>query len=161
MWPAILATGVYGGYFGAAQGVLLIAIMGIGLDETLQRLNAAKNVLAAVANGVAGVVFIVVADVDWLVVLLIGVGSVVGAQIGPGRAPALAVALRSRSWWSGRSRWSSSWSAEAGRVPAGGSGGAVSVRRTRSPARPPGPHRPRPRPGSRRSRSAPAWLDAR
>lgn len=82
VWPAILATGVYGGYFGAAQGVLLVAIMGIGLDETLQRVNAAKNVLAAVTNGVAGVLFAVVADVDWLVVLLIGVGSVIGAQVG-------------------------------------------------------------------------------
>ena len=67
-------TGVYGGYFGAAQGVLLMAVLGIGVDETLQRLNAVKNVLAAVVNGVAGLVFIVVADVDWAIVVLIGVG---------------------------------------------------------------------------------------
>jgi uncharacterized membrane protein YfcA len=82
LWPAVLATGVYGGYFGAAQGVLLIAIMGIGLDETMQRVNAGKNVLAAVANGVSGVVFALVADVDWLVVVLIGGGAVIGAQVG-------------------------------------------------------------------------------
>ena len=82
VWPAILLTGVYGGYFGAAQGVLLMAVMGIGIQETLQRLNGVKNVLAGIANSVAGILFAVVADVDWLVVLLIGVGSVVGGQLG-------------------------------------------------------------------------------
>ena len=82
MWPLVLATGVYGGYFGAAQGVLLMAVMGIGMDETLQRLNGVKNVLAAMVNGVSGLIFAVVADVDWQVVGLIAAGSVVGAQIG-------------------------------------------------------------------------------
>ena len=82
VWPAVLLTGVYGGYFGAAQGVLLMAVMGIGLDESLQRLNAVKNVLAAVVNAIAGVVFVVVAHVDWQVALLIGIGSVIGGQIG-------------------------------------------------------------------------------
>ncbi len=80
--PAVLLAGVYGGYFGAAQGVLLMAILGIGVDEPLQRLNAVKNVLAAVVNGVAGILFIVVADVDWRIVGLIGVGAVVGGQLG-------------------------------------------------------------------------------
>jgi len=82
VWPLVLVGGVYGGYFGAAQGVLLMAIMGIGIPETLQRLNAVKNVLAAIVNLVAGVVFIAVADVDWLVVALIGAGSVIGGQLG-------------------------------------------------------------------------------
>ncbi|MGZ6762326.1 MAG: sulfite exporter TauE/SafE family protein [Nocardioides sp.] len=82
VWPAVLLTGVYGGYFGAAQGVLLMAVLGIGIDETLQRLNAVKNVLAAIVNGVAGLLFVLVADVDWRVVALIGVGSVVGGQLG-------------------------------------------------------------------------------
>ena len=82
VWPAILVTGVYGGYFGAAQGVLLMAVMGIGIQETLQRLNGVKNVLAGIANSVAGILFAVVADVDWLVVLLIGVGSLLGGQLG-------------------------------------------------------------------------------
>ena len=82
VWPAVLLTGVYGGYFGAAQGVLLMAVLGIGVDETLQRLNAVKNVLAAVVNGVAGLLFILVAHVDWKVVALIGVGSVIGGQVG-------------------------------------------------------------------------------
>ena len=82
VWPGVLLTGVYGGYFGAAQGVLLMAVLGIGVDESLQRLNAVKNVLAAIVNGVAGLLFIAVAEVDWRVVALIAVGSVVGAQIG-------------------------------------------------------------------------------
>jgi uncharacterized protein len=82
VWPGVLITGVYGGYFGAAQGVLLMAVLGTGVDESLQRLNAVKNVLAAIVNGVAGLLFIAVADVDWRVVALIAVGSTVGAQIG-------------------------------------------------------------------------------
>lgn len=84
VWPAVLLAGVYGGYFGAAQGVLLMAILGIGVDDLLQRHNATKNVLALVVNGVAALVFIAVADVDWAVAGLIAVGSVVGGQIGAG-----------------------------------------------------------------------------
>jgi uncharacterized membrane protein YfcA len=82
VWPAVLLTGVYGGYFGAAQGVLLMAVMGIGIAESLQRLNAVKNVLAMLVNAVAGVLFVLVADVDWAVVALIAVGSVIGGQVG-------------------------------------------------------------------------------
>lgn len=84
VWPAIGLAGVYGGYFGAAQGVLLMAIMGIGIQENLQRLNGIKNVLGAVVNGVSGLVFVLVADVDWQVVLLIAAGAVIGGQIGAG-----------------------------------------------------------------------------
>ena len=82
VWVLVFATGVYGGYFGAAQGVLLMAVMGIGIQETLQRLNAVKNVLAGLVNGVAAVIFMVVAEVDWVVAALIAVGSVVGGQLG-------------------------------------------------------------------------------
>jgi uncharacterized membrane protein YfcA len=78
----VLGTGVYGGYFGAAQGVLLLGILGIGLDEPLPRINALKNVLAMLVNGVAGVVFILVSHVDWPVAAVIAVGSVLGAQLG-------------------------------------------------------------------------------
>ncbi len=94
VWPAVLVTGVYGGYFGAAQGVLLMAVLGIGVSESLQRLNGVKNVLAAIVNGVAGVLFVVVADVDWPVVLLIAVGSVMGGLLGASvgrRLPPLAL----------------------------------------------------------------------
>jgi uncharacterized membrane protein YfcA len=82
VWVMVFATGIYGGYFGAAQGVLLMAIMGIGIKETLQRLNGLKNVLAGIVNAVAALVFIAVADVDWIAAGLIAVGSVIGAQIG-------------------------------------------------------------------------------
>ncbi len=82
LYVAVFAVGVYGGYFGAAQGVLLMAILGIGLTETLQRNNGAKNVLAGLVNLVAAIVFIAVAPVDWLVAGLIAAGSIVGGQLG-------------------------------------------------------------------------------
>lgn len=82
VWPSVLLAGVYGGYFGAAQGIILMAILGIGFDEALQRLNGIKNILGAVVNGVSGLVFAVVADVDWLIVALIAVGAVAGGQLG-------------------------------------------------------------------------------
>ena len=84
--PGLLAgvflTGVYGGYFGAAQGVILIALLAIFVDDDLQRLNGAKNVLALVANLVAGLVFVAVSHVSWSVAGLIALGSVIGGQIG-------------------------------------------------------------------------------
>ncbi|MFF3645193.1 sulfite exporter TauE/SafE family protein [Streptomyces sp. NPDC002564] len=82
MWCGVLATGVYGGYFGAAQGVLLMALFGTFLPDDLQRLNAAKNVLASIVNGVAAVVFIAVADIDWTAAGLIALGSTVGGLVG-------------------------------------------------------------------------------
>ena len=82
LWIAVLLTGVYGGYFGAAQGVIVIALMGIMLDADLQRMNALKNVLTGTVNGVAGVVFIILAHPDWTYVLIIAIGSAIGGQIG-------------------------------------------------------------------------------
>ena len=78
----IFATGVYGGYFGAAQGVLLVAVMGLLLDEHLQRINATKNMLALLVNAVAAVLFVVVADPNWAAVGLIALGSTAGGQLG-------------------------------------------------------------------------------
>jgi len=78
----IFLTGVYGGYFGAAQGVLLVAIMGLLLDSDLQRVNAAKNVLALLVNAAAAVLFVLVADPDWTAVGLIAVGATLGGQLG-------------------------------------------------------------------------------
>ncbi|UFN45328.1 sulfite exporter TauE/SafE family protein [Nocardioides okcheonensis] len=82
VWPAVALTGVYGGYFGAAQGVLLMAVLGIGVVDSMQRHTATKNVLALIVNAVAAIVFILVADVDWVVAGLIAAGSIVGGQIG-------------------------------------------------------------------------------
>ena len=91
LWLGILLTGVYGGYFGAAQGVLLLAILGIGLAESLNRINAVKNVLALIANAVSALVFVLLpltpwadpdARVNWLAALAIAIGAVLGAQLG-------------------------------------------------------------------------------
>jgi hypothetical protein len=82
LWVLVALTGVYGGYFGAAQGVLLIGLLGIAFTDGLQRVNAAKNVLAGLVNGVAAVVFIAVSHVAWGAAALIAVGSVVGGQLG-------------------------------------------------------------------------------
>jgi hypothetical protein len=78
----VLATGVYGGYFGAAQGVLLMALLDTLLDDELNRLNALKNVLATGANGAAAVVFVIRGGIAWDAAALIAVGSIVGGQIG-------------------------------------------------------------------------------
>lgn len=82
MWCGVLATGVYGGYFGAAQGVLLMGLFGAFILDDLQRLNAAKNVLASLVNSVAAVVFILVADIDWTIAGIIAAGSTVGGLVG-------------------------------------------------------------------------------
>jgi uncharacterized membrane protein YfcA len=82
LWTGVFGTGIYGGYFGAAQGIILLAIMGISLPEDMQRLNALKNVLAGLVNGVAAVVFIFFATVAWLPALLLAIGSTAGGQIG-------------------------------------------------------------------------------
>lgn len=82
VWIFIFGTGMYGGYFGAAQGVLLIAVLALGLDETLQRVNAAKNVLAGLANLVGGIIFILVADVNWAAAGLIAIGAILGGVTG-------------------------------------------------------------------------------
>lgn len=82
LWAGILLTGVYGGYFGAAQGVILLSLLGIFIVDSLQRLNGVKNVLALIANGVAALIFVFSADVVWEVSALIAVGSIVGGQLG-------------------------------------------------------------------------------
>jgi hypothetical protein len=82
LWGGVFGTGVYGGYFGAAQGVILLAICGIAIPEDLQRINALKNVLAGIVNGVAAAVFIVFASVAWLPALLLAAGSAAGGQLG-------------------------------------------------------------------------------
>jgi uncharacterized membrane protein YfcA len=79
---AVYVTGVYGGYFGAAQGILLLGILGIALSQNLQRTNALKNVLAGLVNGVAGVYFIFAAHVAWAPAGIIAASSIVGAQLG-------------------------------------------------------------------------------
>lgn len=79
---AVFATGIYGGYFGAAQGILLLAVLGLSLDEELQRINAVKIVLTGLVNLVSGLVFVFAAHIAWLVALLIAIGSVIGGLLG-------------------------------------------------------------------------------
>ena len=84
-WPLALmffATAIYGGYFGAGMGIIMIALLTIFVPDDIQRLNGLKNVLAALINGVAGILFILVARVHWDVALLIAAGSIVGGQVG-------------------------------------------------------------------------------
>ena len=78
----VCATGVYGGYFGAAQGIILIAFLGIFINDDLQRLNATKNVLAMSVNLMASTVFILSTTVDWKIVGCIASGSAIGGQVG-------------------------------------------------------------------------------
>ena len=84
MGAGVFIAGVYGGYFGAAQGVLLVGILSVLSSEPLQRLNAYKNVLALIVNLVAAAVFVLFArqHIDAVVVLLISAGSLVGGVIG-------------------------------------------------------------------------------
>jgi uncharacterized membrane protein YfcA len=78
----IFASGAYGGYFGAAQGVLVIGLLGTFLEETLQRVNAAKNVLVTIVNGMAASVFIGFAHVSWGAAAVVAAGSTVGGLLG-------------------------------------------------------------------------------
>ncbi len=78
----VFLTGVYGGYFGAAQGVLLLALLGMAIADDLQRLNAAKNLVVGLVNGFAALLFVFVADVDWRIAVLIAIGSSIGGQVG-------------------------------------------------------------------------------
>jgi uncharacterized protein len=82
VWPWTGLVGVYGGYFGAAQGVMYMAVLGLVYDSDPQRSNGAKNILAACANITAAVVFAVSGSVVWLAALAIAVGSIPGGYVG-------------------------------------------------------------------------------
>jgi uncharacterized membrane protein YfcA len=78
----VFFSGIYGGYFGAAQGILLLAILGLTVDDDLQRINALKVVLAGLVNLVAGVIFVFAAHIAWGAAGLIAAGSIIGGVIG-------------------------------------------------------------------------------
>ncbi|QDO88804.1 sulfite exporter TauE/SafE family protein [Ornithinimicrobium ciconiae] len=80
----ILFSGMYGGYFGAAQGVLLIGLMSVLLPNGLQEINGAKNVLGLIVNFTAAMVFLVVdpSQVNWVIVGLIAIGAFIGGLLG-------------------------------------------------------------------------------
>jgi hypothetical protein len=78
----VFLTGIYGGYFGAAQGVILIALLAIFIDDDLQRLIGTKNALALTVNAVSGAFFVATTHIAWSVAGLIAAGSVIGGQLG-------------------------------------------------------------------------------
>ena len=82
LWLTSFGTGVYGGYLGAAQGVLLMAFLGLFLAESLQRQNALKNVLAGLVNLVAAIVFVLTTHIDWAAAGLVAAGSILGGLLG-------------------------------------------------------------------------------
>jgi uncharacterized membrane protein YfcA len=82
LFGLLFVIGIYGGYFTAAQGVMMMAVMGMLLSEPLQRLNGVKNVLSAVINIVAGTIYAFTAPVSWPVIGLLALGSTIGGQLG-------------------------------------------------------------------------------
>ncbi len=86
-WPltvTLYMSAIYGGYFGAGQGIVMIALLTIFLPDDIQRLNGLKNVLAVIVNGVAAILFALILPVRWDAALLIAIGSIIGGQIGAG-----------------------------------------------------------------------------
>lgn len=84
MTVGVFAAGAYGGYFGAAQGVLLVGIMSVLMVVSLQKVNALKNVLGTVVNAVAAITFMLVAPerINWSIAGLIAVGALAGGYVG-------------------------------------------------------------------------------
>ncbi|HZE40442.1 MAG TPA: sulfite exporter TauE/SafE family protein [Stackebrandtia sp.] len=82
LYPLIFLIGVYGGYFTAAQGIMLVGVMGMLISESLQRLNAYKNALVAVVNIVAGTIYAFIAPISWPVVAILAASSTVGGLLG-------------------------------------------------------------------------------
>lgn len=84
MIVATFLIGIYGGYFTAAQGILLMGALGVIVPDDLQRLNAAKNLLALIVNVVAAVTYTIVAfdRIEWSAAGLIAVGSLIGGIVG-------------------------------------------------------------------------------
>ncbi|WP_130650236.1 sulfite exporter TauE/SafE family protein [Egicoccus halophilus] len=108
LYTIVFLTGIYGGYFGAAQGVILLAVLGSFVAGGMPQVNGIKNVLAGIANLVSAVLFIAVADVDWRVAGLVALGATVGGLLGsrygrrlparPLRALVVLVALSAAVW---------------------------------------------------------------
>ncbi len=82
LYPVLLTVGVYAGYFGAAQGIILMAALAALYDTDLQRSNAAKNVMQGVSNLSGAVVFALAGAVAWPAALAIGAGASVGGLVG-------------------------------------------------------------------------------
>jgi uncharacterized membrane protein YfcA len=75
-------VGVYGGYFGAGSGVMMMAVLGFGSNLDFRIVNALKTLAILASNLVASVIFVFVADLDWLAIVLLASGSIVGGYVG-------------------------------------------------------------------------------
>jgi uncharacterized membrane protein YfcA len=82
IYPLLFLVGIYAGYFGAAQGIVLIAVLGTMYSTDLQISNAAKNVLQGVSNFVAAIVFVIAGAVSWPAAIAVGSGAFLGGFIG-------------------------------------------------------------------------------
>lgn len=80
---AVLLVGLYGGYFGAAAGVLMLAVLSLSAAEPLAVTNAVKNIATGAANLTAAVAYAVVAPVDWIAAVVLGLGALLGSWVGP------------------------------------------------------------------------------
>jgi len=82
LWLLIAGAAVYGGYFGPAMSMILMGVMGVFVQESLQRLNGLKNLLAALVNGVAASVFLFTGSMDFAAAGLLAVGATAGGLLG-------------------------------------------------------------------------------
>jgi len=108
LYVIVLLTGIYGGYFGAAQGVILLAVLGIFITGGMPQVNGIKNVLAGVANLLSATLFVFIADVNWTIVAMVAVGATIGGLLGsrygrrlpagPLRALVVTIALVAAVW---------------------------------------------------------------
>ena len=108
---AVLLIGIYGGYFGAAAGVLMLAVLSVAATEPLPVTNAVKSIALGASNLAAAVIYAVVAPVDWPAAAFLAAGCLLGSWIGPGlvrRTPerplrfaiaAAALGLAAYLWW--------------------------------------------------------------
>ena len=79
---AVFLTAIYGGYFGAAQGVILISLLAVVLTDPLQHLNALKNAVVMLVNGTAAILFLFIAHISWEPAILLALSSIIGGQLG-------------------------------------------------------------------------------
>ncbi|MCW3011269.1 MAG: hypothetical protein JWO90_1673, partial [Solirubrobacterales bacterium] len=78
----LVGAGVYGGYFGAGQGIMLFAVLATALPDSLQRVNGTRNLLAGTVNAVSAAIFLVVGDPAYGAAALIAVGATLGGTLG-------------------------------------------------------------------------------
>jgi uncharacterized membrane protein YfcA len=83
MLAGVFLVGIYGGYFGAAAGVIMLALLLLGTTEPLPTSNALKNALLGLANAVAALGFVLLAPVEWLAIVPLAIGLFAGARLGP------------------------------------------------------------------------------